>query len=240
MDFNKRIVRCARKGLSQEEALESLYVHPNFTEGTRVGGIRQSGGYWVATLLEPKAGGPPPFPPKDDEESDGPEEAFEDEPSGDSDEDSDSPEAPKKDEGGEEKGGEKGELGALLQLVHQIADALGIGPEPALPGAQDGPPPGLDAPLPPPGHPAPKPPTAKPKLRPGETPPGVTPINTPAFSSTGNDLVGRVASFTASSEDYSSIKEAKASLEAEYGPHGYKVKQIKRDGSKLHALLSVR
>lgn len=239
MDFNKRIVRCARKGLSQEEALESLYGHPNFTEGTRVGGIRQSGGYWVATLLEPKAGGPPPFPPKDDDagsEPEGPEEAFEDE---DPDDDTDSPEPPKEDKGNEEKGGEKGELGALLQLVHQIADALGIGPEPALPGAEDGPPPGPDAPLPPPGHPAPKPPAAKPKLRPGETPPGVTPINTPAFSS-ASDLVGRVASFTASSDEFTSVKEAKASLEAEYGPHGYKVKQIKRDGTKLHALLSVR
>jgi hypothetical protein len=241
MEFTKRIVKNAKKGLSQEEALESLYSHPQFVEGSRVSSIRQSGGLWIATLLEPKNA---EFPPIKDEDSDSEEpKPPKEEDDSDSDEDGgpdipESPEGPKDDEGK----GPKGELGQVLQLLHEIVDALGIGPEPALPGAEDGPPPGLDAPPAPPAAKAPGPPKpAKPKLRPGETPPGVTPINTPAFSSV-DDLKGRVASFSAKSEpnEFSSVKEAKASLEATFGEAGYKVKQIKRNGTSFEALLSVR
>jgi hypothetical protein len=111
----------------------------------------------------------------------------------------------------------------------------------------------------------------KPKLRPGDLPPGATPINTPAFASVqktacndcghgecdGNcancpeckskesHIVGRVASFTATEVTAMSISEAKAELEGLYGPHGYKVKQIREARNEagervLHALLSVR
>lgn len=243
MKYTKRIVKNARKGLSQEEALESLYSHPNFVEGTRVSAIRQSGGVWVATLLEPKQA---EFPPSDDESGEDEPKPPKAEESDDSDDEGgdEGPDIPGLDKGpkDDEGKGPKGELGEVLTLLHQIVDALGIGLEPALPGAEDGPPPGPDMPPAPPAAKAPGPPKpAKPKLRPGETPPGVTPINTPAFSNV-NDLVGKVASFTAKSEpgEFKNVKEAKTSLDEHFASGGYKVKQIRRNGDCFEALLSVR
>lgn len=53
-------------------------------------------------------------------------------------------------------------------------------------------------------------------------------------------VLGRVATFTASRPANVNIKQAKAELDATYGPHGYTVKQIKREGNVLRALLSRR
>lgn len=96
----------------------------------------------------------------------------------------------------------------------------------------------------------PQPEMAGQAMQPGACPPGqqtvngqCQPIQTPGAANpiaTGNGVVGRVASFTASTGDNISVKEAKSELENLYSQHGYKVKQIKREGGQIHALLSVR
>ncbi len=275
MQYTYRNVRCSKAGFTQEQALESLYDHPNFDPATmQVMAIRQAGTHWVAKLKVAE------FPPSDEgsdeaesmddvkpPKKEGPpsEEGGDDEGApaegGDEGGDEGGPDGPPKPPGapGEEKGG--GELHHLMTLVQQIADKLGIGGEPGMPGAEDpmlggpeGPAGPLDGPPAPPHggphgapHGGPAGPPAKPPLRPGMTPPGVTPTNTPAFASTqkSQSIVGRVASFTATEATDMSFKQAKAELEALYGPQGYKVKQL-REGSNdegqrvIHALLSVR
>lgn len=264
MSYKRRTVRCSAKGLSQEEALEKLYDHPQFKEGTKVVGIEKQRGSWVAKLLEPKiAAPPPPFVPKE-EDDEGETETPKDEQS-DEDSEDDAPEEGPKDDGGpseikepeSESKGLEATVKELSTLVHAIAEKLGVTPEgpedellgdePPIPpelggGPPDGPP-GGEGPPPPKGSPAKKPPS---KLRPGETPPGVTPINTPAFASNGNgEVLGRVASFTACEVTDMPIAQAKQKLESKYGEYGYEVKQIKaaktKDGHReLRALLSVR
>lgn len=255
MLYTKRTVRCAARGLSREEA--KLSLEHQFA-GSEVLDVKRRGDKWVATLLEPKTA---EFPFKDDEEDNA------DAPPKESD-DSDSEDSPPTNDSGESDGppkgdkpegkpkGEKGELGQVLTLLHSIADALGIAPPGAVPGAEDplspdGPPP------PPPGPPgAGGPPPGdvggvggpghqeivhRTKLKPGDTPPGVTPIGAPAFAS--SNQLSRMASFDAFDDTPGkSIKEAKAELEALYGPHGFKVRQIKRveGGRRLAAKLSRR
>lgn len=256
MLYSKRTVRCAARGLSREEAKVSL--ERQFT-GSEILGIKRQGEKWVATLLEPKHA---EFPPPKDEDSDS--EAPPTDDSGDesspseSSDDGESSGPPKPKGEGEEgpkgKGGEKAEIAAALDLLHQIADALGIIPAGAAPGAEDplapgGPPP------PPPGPPggggAGGPGLGGPghqevihrtKMKPGDTPPGVTPIGAPAFASVKTQL-SRMASFDAFDDTPGkTVKQAKAELEALYGPHGFKVRQIRRveGGKRLAAKLSRR
>lgn len=275
MTYKTRTVRCSKAGLTQEQALESLYDHPDFDSGAmQVMGIRQAGNHWVAKLRIAE------FPPVDDDGDDddapvpAPKESPKPKPKGDSDGDNDGDEgpdpiAPSDDDGDEDdappfgkpkdkpEGGEKpggGELGQVLQLLHEIASKLGVGGAPGLPGSEDphapgpGGPPGPAGgppkpPMPPHGGPGGPPPGGPPAggpppgrsplpLRPGQIPPGVTPINTPSFAS----VVGTAPSFTADEVTDMPIKQAKAELEALYGESGselpqgarpYRVAQIK-------------
>lgn len=245
MLYTKRTVRCSARGLSREDAKLSLV---NQFEGTELLDIKRRGDKWVATLLEPKQAEFPPSKDEDDSEESGPpQEDTSDEPSPPKEDGGDSDGPPKGDKGPpKEKGGEKVELSALLDLVSQIADKLGIVPGGAVPGAED--PMAAGPPVPPP----PGPPHSDPgvggeghqeivhrtKLKPGDTPPGVTPIGSPAFAS-----LSRMASFDAFDDTPGkSIKQAKDELEALYGPHGFTVRQIKRveGGKRLAAKLSRR
>lgn len=245
MLYTKRIVRCSARGLSREDA--KLSLEKQF-EGTELLDIKRRGDKWVATLLEPKTA---EFPPKD-EETDSEESAPPKDEGGS--EENESPPSP--DEGGDsdgppkgppkEKGGEKVELSALLDLVSQIADKLGIIPGGAVPGAEDPMAAGPPVP-PPPGPPSPHGGVGgeghqeivhRTKMKPGDTPPGVTPIGSPAFAS-----LSRMASFDAFDDTPGkSIKEAHAELQALYGPYGFQVRQIKRveGGKRLAAKLSRR
>lgn len=248
MLYAKRTVRCSAANISREKAKASLERQ---FEGAEVLDISRRGNKWVATLLEPKTAEFPP--PKDEEketETDAPEPKDTDSEDGPPSKDDAAPEksdGPPKPEGPK---GEKAEISALMDLVTQIADKLGIVPGGAAPGAEDAPLPD-GPPAPPAGPPAPSPHhpgvggedhqeiVHRTKLKPGDTPPGVTPIGAPAFAST----LARVGSFDAFDDTPGkSIKEAKAELEALYGPHGFKVRQIKRveNGQRLAAKLSRR
>jgi hypothetical protein len=257
MLYTKRTVRCAARGLSREEA--KLSLEHQFA-GSEVLDVKRRGDKWVATLLEPKTA---EFPPKgDDEDTDAAPPKAEGSDSEDSppSEDGDKGESPPKGDKseGKPKGGEKAELGAVLDLLSAIADKLGIVPPGAVPGAEDPLSPDGGPPPPPPGPPGAGGPPGGPegpgvggaghqeivhrtKLKPGDTPPGVTPIGSPAFASTNQ--LSRMASFDAFDDTPGkSIKQAKAELEELYGPHGFKVRQIKRveSGRRLAAKLSRR
>lgn len=251
MLYAKRTVKCSAVRMSKDDARESLERQ---FEGAEVIDLKRRGDKWVATLLEPKQA---EFPPKADDDSEDSPPPFEENggDSGSDSEDGSGDEPPSSEDGGEGEGppkgekGEKGELHAVLDLITQIADKLGIVPGPHAPGAED--------PMAPPGGPPvpPGPPGAGPagppggpgneilhrtKLKPGETPPGGTPVGAPAFAST--DL-SRLASFDAFDDTPNkSIKEAHAELTAAYGPHGFTVRQIKRveGGTRLAAKLSRR
>lgn len=229
MQFNRRTVT-SRAGMGQEEALLGLQSHPEFKEGSTIAGIRRRGERWVISVLEPKddmfsEGLDLPEDKPEEKKPDNPFDAIED------------------DKGPSEKpdheDSELSEIKELIKDVKKIIDALGINSEDEghkAPGMEDAP-----APAPAPPHPAPpkgndeKEVTLNKSMRPGEAPPGTVNVGSPAFAST------RVASFTATSDDtFNSIKQAKASLESEFGPHGYKVKQLRRSEGKIHALLSVR
>lgn len=245
MLYAKRTVKCSAVRLSKEDARESLERQ---FENAEIIDLKRRGDKWVATLLEPKKA---EFPPKaDDSSDDAPPFEKEDE-GGDSEDpgDGSSPDGPPSDDGAgegppKEEKGEKGELHAVLDILAQIADKLGIMPPgaPMAPGAEDPmapPPPGPPPGPPGGGHPANEI-LHRTKLKPGETPPGGTPVGAPAFAST--DL-SRLASFDAFDDTPGkSIKQAHAELTAAYGPHGFVVRQIKRveNGQRLAAKLSRR
>lgn len=245
MKFTRRTVK-SRPGMTQEQALESLQDHPMFKPGTKIAAIRKRGKVWVADLLEPKVAAP--FPPEsDDAESDDPIAA-------EADEDKDPVDEPESDEKEEKHGeenpdeemdeiddltdGAESKEDKMLMLLEQILDA--VAPHPDMEEKHHGPDDelGLDAGPdgPPPAPPAPKGP-GNAKLKPGETRnmPGATPIGAPAFAS-----VGKAATFVASRPATVTVKQAKAELDAEYGPMGYEVKRIKREGDVLKALVSKR
>lgn len=282
MQFTYRNIRCSKAGFTQEQALESLYSHPNFDAATmQVMAIRQAGQHWVAKLKVAE------FPPSDDEGAEETE-TMDDvappkkkgppspdggdseggSPDGGDSEGAGGPPGPDGAPGGDPhaEGGKGGELHHLMTLVMQIADKLGIGGEPGMPGAEDPSLAGMDAPPgavdgpPMPPHPGPHGPhggagagpagpPAKPPLRPGMTPPGVTPISTPAFASVQERtaaqaaIVGRVASFTATETTDMPFKQAREELLSLYAPHGYDVKQLREDRNEqgqrvVHALLA--
>lgn len=269
MLYEKVTKRCSAVRLSREEARESLTSQ--FTD-SEILDLKRRGDKWVATLLMPKEA---EFPPKKDdddagskEEGDGGSEKSEgkdDSSKSDGDGGEGPPKADKPPHPGQAAGGLEHAVAELTTMVHAIAEAMGVAPAPAVPGADDmgmegGPMP--DGPPPPHGHPGgPEggggPPGGPPgggppghqeivhrtKMHPGDTPPGVTPIGAPAFSSVHTAQLQRVASFDAFDDTPNkSVKVAKEELEALYGPHGFKVRQIKRveNGQRLAAKLSRR
>lgn len=241
MQYNRRTVT-SRAGMTQEEALLGLQSHPEFKQGSTIAGIRRRGDRWIISLLEPKTAALPPMDddkedfdlgePKSEEKDESPLEEKKELPF----------DKPEHEESESHEDSEMKELKELVKDVKKIIEALGIdhhGEEPSAPGMDE-------APAPPkaPAPPAPKPEKAEKEkevtlnksMRPGEAPPGTVNVGSPAFASTN-----KVASFTATSEDtFGSLKEAKASLDAEFGPQGYKVKQLRRSEGKIHALMSVR
>lgn len=240
MQYNRRTVT-SRAGMSQEDALLGIQSHPEFKEGSTIAGIRRRGDRWVISVLEPKEAALP-FEKEDEGGPDfegldeGPKEEKPESPLDKLDDNEPKPHH----EGEDHEKSEMSELKELIKDVKKIIDALGINDEDSkAPGMDDTPAP---KPPSPPAPPAPKPAekekevTLNKSMRPGEAPPGTVNVGSPAFASTN-----KVASFTATSDDtFGSIKEAKASLDAEFGPQGYKVKQLRRTEGKIHALLSVR
>lgn len=239
MDYNVQTVLGPRTAsVGKEDALVQLQTHPDYPKGAIVANFDEINGQWQATLRVPKAAStheaapPPPGlpspdgPPTPPAPSDGPPK-----PEGDSEDGppSDEAEKPSEEKPGEEEGPPKpGEeegkpnvehqLVELTGLLHQIADALGVGPAagPPHPGAgpEVGGPPALPAG---PGHQGPGRPPQGPggqsammrsrPLKPGEAPnsPGVTPVGAPAFASVADDhpwkpMLGKVATFNVNSE----------------------------------------
>jgi len=246
-------------GLSHDEALVSLQEHEDFVPGTKIASLRPMGNRWIARLeepitkkaedddsddsldLEPDKEVEAPKPPFDSDGSDDSDD------SDDSDSDSsDKPKPPKKGEPSDKKD-KGGDLKEVLNLLRDIAEALGVSPgldegagplppSPKGPKPLDGPPGG------PPGLPGGGPePAKKPtKLGPGEVPGGVTPPGAPAFSKVKAAMreaiqEQKVGSFVASTEEAISIKNAKKELEATFP--GYQVRQAKRVEGSLRALL---
>lgn len=247
MEFTARTVTHPNPKVSKADAEAQLRSHPEFKPGTIIVAMGQKGGQWVASLHEPKlAGDPPPFaepsdsaptdeakPPSDEDPLD---EALKDEESKD-----ESSDEPKEDE----SKSEKVELSEINDLVHQIADAVGVHPdaskdEPSDPAS--GPhPAGPDLP-PGPAGPPPSDPSTKSIIH-RKNPPGAVPIGSPAFASTQP----KVASFELSEEvpeDFT-IAAAKQEIEGLYGQYGYKVKRIAADQTPdgkrvIRAKVSVR
>lgn len=260
MKSTSKTVVCKQPGLSQEEALNGLYEAYG---DVRVASIKRRGEAWVATIQQKLA----EFPPSDsgDEESDGPPKKSPPEGGGDSEESGppsfeeesdgapdglDGPPGLGGDEGGESEGGE---LHQILHMLHQVVEALGLGgghdklapgDEPGMGGPPPGPmgmdgppddgmggPPGLGG-----GPAAPKKPT---KLRPGEVLPTQTPIGSPAFSNV------KVATITIESAQVNpqamSPSQAATDITNQYGPQGYKIKQLAYDRTSgtYRALLSI-
>jgi hypothetical protein len=240
--------------MTREAAVEAAKTSPQFPKDATDITVEELDGHWVAAIHVadspfggpadetgdapgPKSEGPgdtePPKedgPPKD-EEPDGGE--------GGSDDDPPSPDG----EEHKEKGGEKHELGALLDAVNKILVALGIpdaegaspvpGEEPpAGPPGPDGAPPAGEVP------PAPEEVHHEKSLKPGEVPPGQTPVGAPAFSHVNpiiarggqhpwEDLIGVAAAFEVEERvpDRYSAADVDAELqEVAYGT-GFKVKQ---------------
>jgi hypothetical protein len=246
MKYTSRTVRCNEPGLTQEQALSSLYSH--YGEDIRVSSVKRRGDAWVVTILQKKA----EFPPKDDAEGDGP--PKDDAPTDDAPSD-DAPDAPPFGDDGPPSGDDgegpdkKDPQGEILHLLHEIATALGVSgglddklpPEGDLPGP---PPPGPDAgfdagpdgpPVDGPGPAAAKKPT---KLKPGEVLPNQTPIGAPAFASTKTAATMTVESAKVNPATYKA-SQAQADLEANF--QGYKVKQLAfdRTASVYRALISI-
>jgi hypothetical protein len=250
--------------MTREAAVEAAKTSPQFPKGATDIAVEELDGHWVAAIHVadspfggpadetsdapgPKSEGPgdtePPKedgPPKDDEGGDeaGPDDGGE----------GDGPSKEGEEKG---KGGEGHEIKALLDIVNQIAVALGI---PDLSGGAESPVPGEEPPAgpPAPGGPegaVPGVPDAKEPdklqhekaLKPGEVPPGGTPVGAPAFSSTQHPnpiiarggehpwagLIGVTATFEVEERvpDHYSAADVDAELqEVAYGT-GFKVKQ---------------
>jgi hypothetical protein len=233
--YTTRTVRCNEPGLSQEQALSSLYDF--YGNSIRVASAKRRGDSWVVTFKQRVSDFPPKGkdegPPDIDDESG-------DEPPVDEPFDNGPPDAGDDSDEGDKKPDPQAEI---LHLLTEIAAALGIGggledklpPEgehlgdmPPGPDAGLGP---MDGPPGPGGPPAVRKPT---KLKPGEVLPSQTAIGSPAFASANTITVqsGQV--------DPREYKASHAQADLERGFEGYKVKQLKfdRTASVYHALLS--
>lgn len=239
--YATRTVRCNEPGLSQEQALSSLYEH--YGDGIRIASAKRRGDAWVVSFKQKLSD----FPPPKDDDAKNPdiEEEPEDDPPVDKPSGDGPPDMPEDGDGPPGEDGDKPDPQAeILHLLTEIAAALGIGgglddklpPEGEHPGDM---PPGPDAgPMGgPPAGPMGGPPVKKPlKLKPGEVLPSQTPVGSPAFASTQANTI-TVQSGQVDPRTYQA-SHAKAELEA--GFQGYKVKQLKfdRTASVYHALLS--
>ncbi|WP_028058436.1 hypothetical protein [Candidatus Solirubrobacter pratensis] len=247
MEYTSKTVVCRKPGISQEEALAGLY---DAYGDVRVASIKRKGDAWVAQIQRRVA----EFPPPKEEAPDAPEDAGDgpggppsgpegDAPSDDAPEGDPTdgpPSLPGDDKGGDDKGKGDAAEHQILHLLHEIAQALGVG------GGMDMLAPGDEpAPAPPPGPDmgagADAPPLKKPtKLKPGEVLPTQTPIGAPAFSS-----VQKTATITVESArlnpQYMSPSQAEADLNRQFASHGYTVKQLRFDNqsSTYKALLSL-
>ncbi len=242
--------------MTREAALAAAKESPQFPKDATDIVVEELDGHWVAAVHVadnpfggpadqtddgpgPKSEGPGDTKPDDDGDGDSDD--------GGSDEGEGGP-PHKEPDGDEGKGGEKHELSALLDIVTQIATALGIAP----PGAEAGGLPGEEPPVGPPGPPAGPPggppgaggPPAPDKLqhekalKPGEVPPGATPVGAPAFSSVNpivarglphpwERLAGIAATFNVEErvpDHYSAADVDEELREVAYGT-GFKVKQ---------------
>lgn len=203
--------------MSRTSAEGALQHHPAIQKGAAYA-LEQLEGRWVAAVIH--EGGP--FPPNGggpDEEEEAPAPKSEGVPGGD---ESPGDGGPPSDDGGDDGGGdseskpphEKGEKGGvehqLLEIVQQIAEALGLpiglgaspvpGPDQGLVPPPAGPPHGPGGPPGMPGGPDVQKVIHDRVTKPGETPPGGTPVGAPAFASVREDhpwahLAGKVASF---------------------------------------------
>lgn len=234
--------------MSRTAAESALRQHPAIQKGAAFA-LEQLEGRWVAAVVH-QAG---PFPPPangggPDEEEASPAPKSEGPPGGDEspgdggepdgDEGGDKPPSDSGDKPPHEKGGEKGEVHQLLQMLQQIMDALGI---PVGMGAS--PVPGPDAgPVPPPAGPphGPGGPNEQHVIhervtKPGETPPGGTPVGAPAFASVKPDhpwahMAGKVASFDVADQiGDSSLNTIQNELQALASQIGYRVSRLRED-----------
>lgn len=243
--------------MTRTAAESGLLHHPAVRSGAAYA-LEQLNGQWVAAIVHEAADAP--FggggPADAEEESAGPKSE------GPGDAEPSEGGAPGG-EGGEAPGGDSedgsphkkkgGELEQVMQMIQQIAEALGVPVglgDSAIPGAG-----GPDAPPGPPGAPGGMPPQGPPGppglhggpaeqhvvhervTKPGETPPGGTPIGAPAFASVRSDhpwahLAGRVASFEVSEPigdtPMHKIAEELDHLSREIG-YSYKLNESKDD-----------
>lgn len=242
---------------SREEALAYAKANPQFPKDATEIIVEDLNGYWVAavhTADNPFGGpadetsdapGPKSEGPGDTKPDDGPpkDDDGDSDDGGSDDGGSDGP--PHKEPDGDEKGkgGESHEIRALLDIVTQIATALGIAPPEG-----GGPVPGEEPPMGPPGPQAGPPGAGEPPapdklqhekaLKPGEVPPGATPVGAPAFSSVNpivarglphpwEKLAGIAATFEVEErvpDHYSATNVDEELREIAYGT-GFKVKQ---------------
>lgn len=245
MEYTSRTVRCNEPGLTQEQALSSLYTY--YGDDIRIASAKRRGDAWVVSFQQKIAD----FPPKT-EEPDAPDAPPKGPPSDDAPDASgdEAPDAvdggpPMGDEGEGDEGKEKPEA-EILHLLHEIAMALGIsgGLDDKLPPEGEHPgdlPPGPDAGMDPAmggppmgdGGPPAGPPARRPtKLKPGEVLPSQTPVGAPAFASTITVQSGIV--------DPRTYHASRAQAELEAGFAGYAVKQLTFDKTArvYRALLS--
>jgi hypothetical protein len=210
MDYTSKTVR-SRPGLTDKEALASLYKSPYAVAGMRIASFTQQADRWVAELELPRTAGG--FPPSDDSEGGGDESApkppKEDGPPSDDSEDSGSDSSSDSPDGGDDsgskppsKGDKPGSDAQVVQLLTQILHTLGGGAPMGGPGGPDDLGPGAGGPPAPPPHGGP--PHGGPggpgagglgasrPIKPGEVPnkPGVVPIGSPAFSSVQHQAMG--------------------------------------------------
>lgn len=240
--------------ITQKEALEQLYGHPQFPKGAKLVQIEKKDGHWEAELELPKSAGRKKAAPFDvvDKPDDLPESNGPDTPEDIKDETPEDKSDESKDDKGDEKDDSKDEkvdLDKIFDLVKQIADQVGVpiegdiseGPGDALDEAlEDGP---LGEDLPPLDEEPPKDDKPKKPLRPGETPPSVTPVGAPAFAKTKvpHPIVeANVATFDVKNVTSASLKEAEREINDIYGPFGYKVKQMHEASSDNQGKREVR
>ncbi len=227
MEFTARTVTHPNPRIEKVAALKSLKQHPEFKPGTIVVSMEQKNSHWVATLHEPKLAGPPPFlddeaktegAPSDDVK---PEDSMDDMPE---------PDEPKEDgeDKKDDKKSEKPSLEGVMDLIKQIAQAVGVpvdgGDKPDLGDMKEP----MDDPMPPMPDTPPAPPKGGPEPKEmihRKAPVGVTPIGSPSFAS----AKPKVASFDVEEPWNGTIREAKDAIEGQYGDHGYKVKKIRED-----------
>lgn len=261
--------------VSREDA-EAGLVRIAKKRGAESYAIEQMGGRWVAALVT--ADSPFGGPSDQDEESpapkgDGPaestpapfgddadtgEDTGDDAPEGLDDSEGPDTDADKKDLKEDKKEGH--ELKQLTDLLHSIADFLGVPTH----GAEDSPVPGPDGDVPPPpgppgagGPPGGPAPSVDPEgkehivheraLKPGETPPGAAPVGAPAFASVREDhpwahLAGKTASFRAALplDDNTSIVEATkqaAALADEIGYNHKVTESVDDNGNRIAVAL---